>query len=445
LHSNSGDKAGGFAVGSGSAMLFSHEIDFDPGEPDLVLARLPARPAVFALRGVTGEPYLNRTANLRQRLIRLLTPAPTQSRRLQLAGLVRRIAWTETASDFSAQLLLYRASIAVYGERAAQRLHLRAPYFLRMGMRNRFPRVWVTNTLTLAAADDLFGPFPSRHAAERYGEAALDLHLLRRCFQDLEPDPVFPGCIYSEMKKCLAPCYGGCSDERYAEETAAVHGFLRTRGASLLQLLAGERDHASEVLDFEAAAAAHTRYSKVQAVAALAPEIAEPLGAQHAVMVQPDAEPDQVALYLWKGGILTGPVLFSVLGMRLPNEQSGSSSLFAHPAAYAAVPLEPANQEAPQQQTAVETPEDRLREALDVLAGQNNSAHPDPGKQVLCDHQALLARWYFRPQAKREGELVLADPAHGTVPFKLLLRATARVYRTYAERHAPAQTVAHAP
>ncbi len=408
-------------------MLLPNEIDFDPQAPASAFARLPAVPAVFALRGEAGEPYLNLTADLRRRVTKLLTPAPAQTRRLQLAGLVRRIGWAETASDFSARLLLYRAALAGFGERAAQRLHLRAPFFLRMGMRNRFPRVWVTHALSSGAAGDLFGPFPSRHAAERYGEQVLDLHLLRRCFQDLEPNPEFPGCIYSEMKKCLAPCYGGCSDERYSEEAAAVHAFLRTGGASLLAALGRERDRASEALDFEAAAAVHARWTKAEAVASLAPELARALEAQHGAIVQASTEPDHVELYLLAGGVLTGPVLFSLLGIRLPNEQSGSSSLFAHPAALEPMPL--ALGEA---QTA-RTPEDRLREALQGLEEQRRFT----GRQKLCDHQALLARWYFRPQNKREGELVLASGERPEIPLKPLLRACARVCRAQGEQQAP--------
>ncbi len=424
-------------------MLFPHEIEFDPQAPEAALVCLPDRPAVFALRGAAGEPYLNRTADLRRRLTKLLTPAPAHSRRLQLAALVRRIAWTEAASDFSAQLALYRASAAVFGERAAQRLHLRTPYFLRMGMRNRFPRLWVTNTLSPGAADNLFGPFPSRQAAERYSEQVLDLYMLRRCFQDLDPDVTFPGCIYSEMKRCLAPCYGGCSDARYIEEAAAVHAFLRTRGASLLSILVEQRDCASEVLNFEAASSAHARYIKVEAVAALATDIAGPLGGQHAILVQPSIEPDQVDLYLLKSGVFTGPVRFSVLGMRLPNEQSGSSSLFAHPAVYSAVPLESLSGAGGS--LAPETPDTRLREALALLASQRNGVPPDADRQMLCDHQGLFARWYFRPQAKREGELVFAEREDGIVPVKPLLRAVARVYRAHAERHAPVQAAVAAP
>ncbi len=403
-------------------MLFKNEIEFDTGEPNAALAALPSAPAVFSLRGSTGEPYLNRTANLQRRLHKLLLPVPRQSRRLQLARLVRRIAWTTTGSEFGAQLLLYRVNRAAFGEAAGRRMHLRAPFFLRMGMRNRFPRVWVTNTLAASAFSDLFGPFSSRHAAEHYGEQVLDLHLLRRCFQDLAPDPAFPGCIYSEMKKCLAPCYAGCTDERYGVEADAVHAFLRSRGESLKSALVAERDGASMHLDFEAAAAAHGRLLKAEAVAKDAGPFGA-LAAQHGIIVQPSPEPDEVELYLLRGGMLAGPEPVSLLGLRLPNESSGSSSLFAHPAA-------PQPTELGGTQRA-EAPDARLDAALAKLYAMIKSANRDE----LGDSQALLARWWFRPQLKREGELVFAEET--PIDRKALLRACARTYRAHVERTAP--------
>jgi len=35
-----------------------------------------------------------------------------------------------------------------------------------------------------------------------------------------QPDPAFPGCMYSEMKMCLAPCFKGCTDEAYHVEVS---------------------------------------------------------------------------------------------------------------------------------------------------------------------------------------------------------------------------------
>ncbi len=139
---------------------------------------------------------------------------------------------------------------------------------------------------------------------------------------------------------CLAPCFKGCSDERYAEETAAVREYLATRGASLLKELEANRNRASEALEFEAAAQIHARMQKVAAAAGLAAEIVRPLAELNGVVLQPSAEDQQVAVFLVAKGRLAGPAQYSTVGMRHPNEQSGSSSLFAHPTAIEPVLLE---------------------------------------------------------------------------------------------------------
>ena len=95
---------------------------------------------------------------------------------------------------------------------------------------------------------------------------------MRRCQIKIRRDPEFPGCIYSEMKMCLAPCFAGCTEEEYAWEVARVDDFLLTRGVSLADELSREREQASGDLDFERAAALHRRLEKVGAVRQALPE-----------------------------------------------------------------------------------------------------------------------------------------------------------------------------
>lgn len=399
--------------------LLSSSVAFDPGNPPW--SEIPQRAAVFALFAADqrAEPYISRTPNLRNRLRRLLDVKPTQSKRLHLTQRVVRIEYTLTGSDFESWFLLYEASSAAFGDRARKRLHLRPPSFLRMTMDNAYPRVYVTNRITKAAAADLFGPFTSRIAAESFLEAMLNLFELRRCYEDLNPDPVFPGCVYSEMKKCLAPCFKGCTDERYGQEAAAVHAFLATRGQSLITELTHRRYQASEELDFEKAAEIHARLAKVEAAAALASPAVHALARLDGVIVQPSADEGHVALFLLNRGSLSGPTLYSVAGMRHPNEQSGSSSLFAHPASIAPLPLEASPVV---QLTARDEPESRLDDALSALPIRSTKNTPQ-----LTDHLSLFSRWYHRPQARRIGEVVF-DEAPGPLK-KQLMRAISRVYR----------------
>ena len=318
------------------------QIPFDPAEPKAALGHAPQRPAVFALYGeaANAEPYIGRTPNLRGRLERLLLPSPKHPKRLQLAGRVRGIVYRLTGSDFESLLAQFDLLQEIYGPKALERMHLGAPAFIRYLGGNPYPRITVTNKPSQREADWAYGPFASRAAAERFAEEALKLFLLRRCTDDLDPNPSHPGCVYSEMKMCLAPCYKGCTDERYGEESAAVRDFLATRGESKLVTLRTERDAASADLEFEKAAALHAQAQKVEAVRALAPELVQPMSKLRALVLQASANPDEVALFLFQDGRLRGPVGFSTLGMRIQNERSGSSSLFAQPMALEALPEE---------------------------------------------------------------------------------------------------------
>ena len=406
--------------------LEMQSLAFDPADARAALAQVPESTAVFALYSAEAhaEPYIGRTPNLRGRLERLLQPSPRHPRRLQLAGRVRRIAWRLTGSEFESLLTQFSLLEEIYGARALERMHLRAPAFVRFLGGNPYPRIVVTHRPSQREAKWAYGPFASRVAAERYVEEALKLFLLRRCTDDLDPSPSHPGCIYSEMKMCLAPCYKGCTDERYAEESAAVESFLATRGESRLVTLRAQREEASASLAFESAAAIHAQVQRVESVRALAPELVRPMSQLRAVLLQASANPDEVAVFLFENGRLRGPAGFSTLGMRIQNEQSGSSSLYAQPMAIEPVP------EAPATEAAADTParptrsvlEARMEAALTALA-----AHAEPPSATLRQgHLALLKRWYYRPEAKRAGEIFFPD-AEGRWPLKALLRGVGRV------------------
>jgi excinuclease ABC subunit C len=420
-------------------------LQFDPADSKAALAQLPQAQAVFALYGgdVRAEPYIGRTPNLRARLERLLQPSAKHPRRLQLAGLVRRIEWQLTGSEFESLLAQFSLLDGIFGAKALERMHLRTPAFVRFLGSNPYPRITVTHRPSLREADWAYGPFPSRAAAERFSEEALKLFLLRRCTFDLNPDPSFPGCVYSEMKMCLAPCFKGCSDERYAEEAADVERFLATRGESRLVTLRTQRDQASAELAFESAAALHAQVQRVEGVRALAAELVRPLSRLRAVILQAAAQPDEVAVFLFENGRLRGPAAFSTLDMRIQNEQSGSTSLFAQPMALEPVPeqpdakghdfsradnaqqnegaLAPAIQAAP-----TKIPRGLLESRLETALAELSAPAEPPSATVRQGHLALLKHWYYRPEARRTGEVFFPD-AEGHWPTKAILRGIGRV------------------
>ncbi len=426
-------------------------VAFDPADARAALSQLPTKPAVFALYGAEerDEPYIGRTPNLRGRLERLLLPSPKHPRRLQLAGRVRRIAWRLTGSDFESLLLQFEMLQGVYGTKSLERMHLRSPSFVRFLGGNPYPRITITNRPSQREAEWSYGPFASRAAAERFAEEALKLFLLRRCTDDLNPDPSHPGCVYSEMKMCLAPCYKGCTDERYAEEAAAVESFLATRGESRLVVLRSERDAASANLEFENAAALHAQVQKVESVRALAPELVRPLNKLRAVILQPpavgpvalSAPATEVSVFLFENGRFRGPVGFSTVGMRIQNEQSGSSSLFPQPMAIEPVP-EISGQgtgvsgghaedisdgrNVGASSAATKVARTMLEARMEAVLVELESRDETPSATIRQGHLALLKRWYYRPEVKRVGEVFFPD-AEERWPVKAMLRGVGRV------------------
>jgi excinuclease ABC subunit C len=420
----------------------TQSLAFDPANPRAALGELPHAAAVFALYGAEAhaEPYIGRTPNLRARLERLLLPSPKHPRRLQLAGRVRRIAWRLTGSEFESLLAQFCLLEEIYGAKALDRMHLGAPAFIRFLGSNAYPRITVTNRPSQREADWAYGPFPSRAAAERFADEALKLFLLRRCTDDLDPNPSHPGCVYSEMKMCLAPCYKGCTDERYSEESAGVQSFLATRGESRLVTLRTQREQASADLEFEDAAALHAQVQRVEAVRALAPELVRPLSQLRAVILQASANPDEVAVFIFEGGMLRGPAAFSTLGMRIQNEASGSSSLYAQPMAIEAIPEETeisATRTTETERTPVATSELEIAAPAKLSRGLLESrieaalaslieAIEPPSATLRQGHLALLKRWYYRPEVRRTGEIFFPD-AEGHWPIKAILRGIGRV------------------
>ena len=288
-------------------------LDFDPAHDAEFFAAVPAKPAVFLLRGESGEPYVAKTSNLRRRLQRLLEDSEGLSRRLNLRDRAKTLEYTTTGSDFESGLLLYQVFCKEFPKTYANRLKLRFAPLLRLHLENAYPRVSVTTKLGGAKSGSLYyGPFPSRVMAEKFANDSLDFFKLRRCVEELNPDPAFPGCVYSEMKMCLAPCFKGCTDEDYATETARVRQYFDSGGQSLLRDIMAERDKASSELHFETAALLHTKLEKLKPVVSQLPEIVRRVDELSALMIQPSSEPDHVVLFEIRGGRFSPPIQFQI-------------------------------------------------------------------------------------------------------------------------------------
>ncbi len=403
--------------------MLKHAIPFEPANDEDAFAQIPSAKGVFLLRGkdASAEPYVSKSADMRRRVKRLLAPPESQGKRLNLRELCSSIEFTATGSDFENTLLLYRVLRAVFPNNYERRLRLAMSPLVRFHWENPYPRAYVTKKLGKLEAGErgstYYGPFRSRATADKYLNDVLDLFKSRRCTFELQPHPAFPGCIYSEMKMCLAPCFKGCTDEEYFAETRRVEAFIASRGESLIGEIAAEREAASAELEFEKAATLHAKVEKIKAVAHEADEIVRRIDQLDAVIVQPAIEDEHVALFGFHRGVVTGPVEFSILGMALANPGSGQSSLHIQPMMFEPVPLESPSSAAPL--PAAPKPESRMREAIDML--QSGDKHTVTEQM---ENLALLKRWYYR--GSRAGEIFYCE--NGEWPWRRILNGVSRVY-----------------
>ena len=371
--------------------MLSERLEFRPETDSEVFSAVAAAPAVFLLRGedADSQPYVSKTANLRRRLQRLLSAPEEHARRLNLRDRVRWIEFRLTGSDFESGFLLYQVLRSAFPKTYANRLRLRFAPLVKLHMENEFPRASVTTRLgTISGKNIYYGPFPSRLAAEKYMNDALDFFKMRRCVEDLDPDPKFPGCVYSEMKMCLAPCFRGCTDDEYRSEVARVENFLATRGESLKRQLSAERDEASAKMEFETAAAVHARLDKLAPVLQQLPEFVHRIDQMHGLIVQKSRQPACVALFRVDGGALAGPLEFPISDTEHAKSQSMEARIEVALAAFSAA---------------------KVGSATERL-----------------EHLAILKRWCYR--GSRVGEIFFAD-TKGDLPMRRVVRGIGRVYK----------------
>lgn len=404
-------------------------IEFSGEDAQQTILSLPEMPAVFLLRSddPAADPYVSKTANLRRRLQRLLSPESQDSKRLNLHARTRAIEYTLTGSDFENRLLLYRVLRQLFPRSYRKRMKIAPASLVKIGWQNPYPRAYLTRKLGRIPSsrteleprgDIYYGPFASKSAANKFLNDALDLFKSRRCTFNLHPDPTFPGCMYSEMKMCLAPCFAGCTDEEYLREVERVQKYLDTRSGSLVAQIEAEREAASAELEFERAAALHARVEKVRAPWTGIPEIVGRIERLRALIVQRSALDEHVALFEFRSGLLYGPVQFNVQGMMHPNSAAGSTSLYAHPHLSEPVLLDAAEPK-PAAKPKSQTLEGRVAEALAAIQERK----PERGESP--DHLALLKRWYYRKTHK--GEIFISHS--GELPLRRIVRGISRVFR----------------
>jgi excinuclease UvrABC nuclease subunit len=380
------------------------EFDAARAEEDFFPA-LPALPAVCLIepREEKAEPFLIRTQNLQRRLQRLLGPVDPTSKRLNLSVFARGIRYRLTGSAFEQTLTYYQHAKEIFPKRYRDLMRLRPAAVLKVNLRNAYPRCYVTRKIPvdqdgLPTGGSYYGPFASRRSAEAFADRVLDFFKVRRCQIKIRRDPTFPGCLYSEMKMCLAPCFAGCTKEEYDVEVQQLVQFLETSGGSLRSTLEKEREKASEQMDFERAATLHSRVEKLDEALRGRPELTRRIQDLDAVILQRAAEEQAIGVYPVRDGRLGEP--FILRFAEIASQPRSAEQIF--------------------------------RAALETRTGSEAGD--------LGEHLWLVARWYY--SNPREGEIFFREKDW---PYRRILRACSRLLAPKTNEAGTRETPGPAP
>lgn len=404
--------------------------EFDASLGDECFSRLPSRPGVILIemKDAAGQPYLSRTADIRRTAERLLRAPETLSKRLNLREIAGRIRFRATGSKFEQTLAFYEQSRNRLPNRYRDLLRLRGPALLKVNLRNAYPRCYVTRRIS-ADGGFYFGPFASRRSAETFAEGFLDLFKIRRCQIKIRHDPNYPGCIYSEMKMCLAPCFAGCTKEEYDVEVGRVVETLATTGTALRESLEREREVASEALDFERAAAVHKRIEKSSDALRGLPEIARRIEYLDAAILTRSVESKTVIVFAIRAGLIAEPVflrfgelsseprsveaiLRKILEARIETNQETCADFRNGDSARAL------SVSGDGERIAARQPITSEAEILPASARYGLRSAP----RELSEHLVLLARWFY--SNPRDGEIFFREAGW---PYRRILRACGRL------------------
>ena len=362
-------------------------LEFDSSRDEEFFSSLPPHPAVCLIeaKDPSALPFFIRTQDLRRRLQRLLGRSEPASKRLNLRDFAKNVRYRLTASRFEQSFVYYQQAKQLFPRRYKNLLRLRPPALLKINLRNAYPRCYATRRISLDATGQpaggiYYGPFASRKTADAFAEGVLDLFKVRRCQIKIRRDPTYPGCIYSEMKMCLAPCFAGCSKGEYDVEVGRLAAFLETGGSSLRNEFEADRNRASESLDFEKAALLHKKLEKLDDALRGQPGLPRRLQDLNAVIFQRGGGEQSVAVYELRSGRIAEP--FALSFATLAGEPRSAEQL--------------------------------LRQQLE--------AQRDLPPADLSEHLWLVARWFY--SNPREGEIFFKENGW---PYRRMTRACARL------------------
>ncbi|HHT42998.1 MAG TPA: excinuclease ABC subunit UvrC [Firmicutes bacterium] len=232
------------------------------------LATLPTTPGVYLMKNDAGEIiYVGKAVNLRNRVRSYFQKSAAHP--LKVEVMVDHIADLEyiiTDSEMEA-LILENHLIKKHSPRYNVRLKDDKTYpYIKVTVQEDFPRVLMVRR-RLKDGARYFGPYTDVTVVKRTLAFLRTLFPLRTCSKKIEEGAQGRPCLNYHIGRCLGPCAGLVSKEKYGEMIDEVIMFLEGRIDSLIPELTEKMHQAAGRLEFEKAARFRNQIRGLQTLA----------------------------------------------------------------------------------------------------------------------------------------------------------------------------------
>ncbi|MEM6314561.1 MAG: hypothetical protein AAF743_10760 [Planctomycetota bacterium] len=219
----------------------------------------PAKHAVYLMTDADDRPVQllavkNLRASLRNRL------GEKDGRAVDLSAIVKHVHYRPVSSTFEADLVWLEAARRHFPDRYAGWLGFRTAWWVHVNPDSTYPRFTKTTDPTHSTGVYV-GPVGDKHDAQKLVHNVEALFDLCRDYGVLQKSPA-GACNWKQMGRCVGPCDGTISLERYGEVVADAAEALASPELAMAKLQ-GEMLAASGDMDFEKAAAVKARIDEI--------------------------------------------------------------------------------------------------------------------------------------------------------------------------------------
>ncbi|MCP4756253.1 MAG: excinuclease ABC subunit UvrC [Proteobacteria bacterium] len=220
------------------------------------LKLLPDQPGIYRFFSKAGKiVYIGKAKNLKNRVRSYFIDShQTDYRVAIIRPNVFDMEWIVTNTEAEALIL---EDQLIKTHRPRYNIQLKDdksyPYF-KLSVQERFPRLSLVREIKRDGSQ-YFGPYVAVHRARATWRVIKRHFPLRQSKMPLDGQKTYRPCLNYQLKRCLAPCAGFISPEKYDGIVQHVLHILRGNYEELIDSLKKEMDERAEELQFEEAAA----------------------------------------------------------------------------------------------------------------------------------------------------------------------------------------------